>query len=79
MSPVRAEDLPPKVRQQLGLDDEPTAGKKSRKGQGLSVPCPGHCGCGAPFPTAAAWETHAKDTGCRHWRIDLPIPTKETT
>ena len=68
---VHASDLPLAVRQRLGLEDTPRAGKKSRAGQGLSVPCPGHCGCGQPFPTALAWEKHAARTGCRHWRIDL--------
>ena len=69
---VRAEDLPPEVRKRLGID-APKATKKSRAGVGLAEPCPGHCGCGQPFATAAAWELHAKATGCRHWRIDLPI------
>lgn len=73
---IRAEDLPTDVRKRLGLDDTPTHATKSRKGQGLTVPCPGHCGCGQPFPTALAWEHHAKTTGCRHWRIDLPIPSE---
>jgi len=70
---VNADDLPPEVRKRLGL----TAGKgrtrkaPSRAGVGLSEPCPGHCGCGHPFPTAAKWEAHAKATGCTHWRIDI--------
>lgn len=67
---VHANDLPPEVRKRLGLEAAKPS-KKSRAGQGLSEPCPGHCGCGQPFPTAAAWERHAKSTGCRHWRIDL--------
>ncbi len=73
MSPIRAEDLPLAARKRLGLD-APKASKKSRAGISEHAPCPGHCGCGQPFPTAAAWERHAKATGCRHWRIDLEGP-----
>lgn len=75
MAGVHADDLPADVRRKLGLDAKPRRAKPSRAGVGLSEPCPGHCGCGHPFPTAATWERHAKQTGCRHWRIDL----EETT
>lgn len=71
MTRLHADQLPADVRKRLGLDTKPARSKPSRAGIGLSEPCPGHCGCGHPFPTAAAWETHAKQTGCRHWRIDL--------
>ena len=72
MSPVRASDLPAEVRKRLGLDN-PSGGRErpSRAGVGLSEPCPGKCGCGARFGTAAAWERHAKQTGHRVWAIDL--------
>lgn len=66
---VHASDLPADVRKRLGLDDAKPS-KKSRAGVADGDPCPGHCGCGKPFQTALAWESHAKTTGCRHWRID---------
>lgn len=69
---VNAEDLPPAVRKKLGIDPKSARrAKPSRAGVGLSQPCPGHCGCGQAFPTAARWERHAKTTGHRVWSIDL--------
>jgi hypothetical protein len=64
---LRADQLPPKVRAQI----ETKRPRLSRAGVGLSVPCPGHCSCGEAFPTAAAWERHAKTTGHTRWSIDL--------
>ena len=74
---VHAEDLPLAVRRKLGLDAKPTGrAKPSRAGVGLSEPCPGHCGCGESFPTALAWERHAKRAEHTRWSIDLPGATK---
>jgi hypothetical protein len=75
---INADDLPPDVRRKLGLLGKTrTKPKPSRAGVSESAPCPGHCGCTKPFPSAAAWERHARQTGCTHWRIDLDA-LKET-
>lgn len=77
---VHADDLPPEVRKRLGLPAKGrTRPKPSRAGISDHVLCPGHCGCGAPFDTAADWETHAAQAGCRTWRIDMPIPAPKDT
>lgn len=72
MTRLRLDQLPADVRERVEAQygQKPKRGK-SRAGVGLSAPCPGHCGCGEAFPTAAKWERHAKATGCRVWRIDL--------
>jgi len=70
---LRADQLPADVRRKLGLagKNSKTSGAKSRKGTGLSVPCPGRCGCGARFPNALLWEKHVDETGCTRWDIEL--------
>lgn len=40
----------------------------------VSPDCPGHCGCGQPFDHYTDWAQHAQTAGCRHWRLDRPIP-----
>lgn len=69
---VRLADLPPAVRARVEAElGRSRPHGKSRAGVSSSAPCPGHCACGAPFPTAAAWERHAAATGCSRWNIDL--------
>ena len=69
---VRASDLPPEVRRRLGLD-QPDRPRKSRRGVGDGVPCPGRCvTCGRRFRTAAAWQRHATaHSPSARWEIDL--------
>lgn len=78
---ISADDLPPAVRKRLGLTAKNrTRPAPSRAGTGHSTPSPGHCGCGKPFTRYSDWERHSKTVGCRHWRLDMPIPApaKET-
>lgn len=72
MTGVRLADLPPGVRARVEAAlGQPRPRGKSRAGVGHTAPCPGHCACGAPFRTAAAWGRHATATGCTRWNIDL--------
>lgn len=76
---VNADDLPPKIRRRLGLTSKGrTRPAPSRAGTSTNTPCPGHCGCSRPFPSAAAWERHAARTGCTMWKIDIDAILKET-
>ncbi len=78
---MRFEDLPPKMRaqveQQFGA--KTTRAKPSRAGVGLSAPCPGHCGCGQAFPTAAKWERHVDRDHGGHGRWSIDLPTARTS
>lgn len=78
---MRLIDLPPKVRAQVDAQLGPQRPRKSRAGVGLSAPCPGRCGCGERFPTAAKWERHVdRDHGGHgRWDIDLPEYDPDTT
>jgi hypothetical protein len=71
MTRLRADQLPASVRKKHGLNTKGGRSKPSRAGTSDNVPCPGHCACGEPFPTARAWEHHADTTGHTRWAIDL--------
>jgi hypothetical protein len=75
MTTVRLSDLSPKARAKVEAAANAPARKpgrgKSRAGISTRAPCPGHCTCGQPFPTAHTWELHAKAAGHTRWNIDL--------
>lgn len=65
--PPRATDADARIRAPSPV----TRKRPSRAGVGDAAPCPGHCGCGEPFPNARAWERHADAEGHHVWQIDL--------
>lgn len=74
---INADDLPADVRKKLGLAAKTRTRKApSRAGTGHAEPTPGHCGCGAPFTSYAAWERHAQ-AGCTRWNLDLGDPRRQ--
>lgn len=75
---VNADQLNAATRKRLGLTDSArTRPKPSRAGTGDSEPCPGRCGCGEQFKTAAKWQRHSDKNGAGHtvWSIDLEAPS----
>lgn len=69
---INADDLPPELRRRLGLNPKARTRKApSRAGTGHAQPTPGHCTCGQPFGSYAAWERHARTTNHTRWNLTL--------
>lgn len=82
MTRVRVSDLGPAARAQIAdaLDHKTGAGRRkpSRAGIGEAQPCPGHCHCGAAFPSFTKWLRHLRNEHANNGRWSIDLDTQET-